>query len=102
MWISRQRYEELIAQEAVARYYETTCKELKEKLTEAHDRAERAIEAMLAHRELPSMLPVPPPAEIPDLWAEDPKTLSEMLGKYKNDPMAMLAAEGFGDDGPRE
>jgi len=101
MWLNRQRYEELVAKAAAADAWERAATDLKAELTRERDRAERALEAMLAVRELPSVAP-PPPVSLEDalpegMFGDDPKVLAEWQ-KRGGDPVALLMEEG----GPRE
>lgn len=100
MWLSKARYEELVRDAARARVDMEELVRLQQQLIHERDRADRAIEAMLASRQLPSIQPpveTPPPAP---LHEDDPAELEAWYKRYQLDPGAALR-EGVGE-GPRE
>lgn len=98
MWISRARYEELVYAEAASKAWERRFNEMYQLWENAHDRADRAVDAMLAVRQLPPLSEAPPPApEIP-MFEDDPEVLAEWK-KAPPSPLEALFTEGRGDGG---
>lgn len=96
MWLSRSRYEELVRAEARTLAAEDQLAALRRRVLEAEDRAERAVDAMLAVRQLPPLSEAPPPTpEIP-MFEDDPEVLAEWK-KAPPSPLEALFTEGRGD-----
>jgi len=103
MWLSQKRYEELVKAAVHGTAIATMLDQTREELARERDRADRAIEAMMAVKELPSLM-APGPMQMPDvdalpegMFGDDPEVLAEWA-KSKRDEMSLLMEEG----GPRE
>ena len=102
MWITRSRYESLVQAEARTLAAESQVTRLLRDVDAARDQAERALEAMLAVRQLPSLQPQQPTAPEPAMFDDDPAVLAAWAkaGRNFNSPFEeLLPAAG---DGPRE
>ena len=98
MWISRARYEALIQAEIRFRAAEADIERLRLQVERERYRAERALEAMLAVRELPSVAPPPPPIPEKAMFEDDPEVVAEWEKHGRHFSFETLIQEG----GPRE
>jgi len=100
MWLSRARYEALVHAEARTLAAEGRAVWLHRQLVEAQERAERAVDAMLLVRQLPTLAPPAPPPPAFAMFDDDPEVLAEWKKGGYNSPLdGLLEAAG---EGPRE
>src|SRR5574341_2327341 len=95
MWIPRARYEALVQAEASTLAAERERDALNRLLAATQDRLDRAVDGMLASRDLPGLTPPEPPAPAPLMFEDDPEVLAEWK-KGAPSPLEALFA-GAGD-----
>jgi len=95
--LSRQRYEQLIRLDAILEDLRARVKTLEAQVIEERQRAENAIDSMLAYRGAAPISVPEAPREVHPPYDDDPAELAGLLKRLVADPLGTLTTEGAAD-----
>ena len=98
MWISRARYEQLVASAAEVEILRAQYGALLGQVEHERHRAENAVDALLLARNAPAITPQVAQG-VPDIgmFDDDPEELKRIMREMQTDPNGTLIREGVGD-----